>query len=254
MIAVQTPCVTVLMPAYNSERYIHESISSALDQTFTDFELLVIDDCSNDSTDAIVEDIAASDERVKLVKLPENLGVAKARNYGVGMAQGQWIALLDSDDLWEPVKLQRQIELAQKDGLDLVYSSYDLIDESGVSLNRTFVAPEHTDYSHMLKDNVIGCSSVLLRSELLSSNPFSADYYHEDYLLWMTLLRSGIRVEGLTDVLMHHRQIEDARSANKFNAAKQRWDIYRRGLGLSFVDSSSAFLHYGIAGVKKHRF
>lgn len=246
--------VSVVMPAYNCERFIKEAVDSVLSQTLTDLELIVVDDCSKDGTYRIVDDIAQSDTRVKLFKMETNSGVAKVRNFGISKATGKYIALLDSDDVWEKDKLERQIALVEKSNADICYCSYAFIDENGNVIKKPFIVPPKTSFKKMLSVNVISCSTGLFKTDLLKSHPFNPDYYHEDYVLWMELLKLPAKAVGDTGVLMHYRQLNTSRSHNKSNAAKHRWKIYREVLKLSFIESTFAFISYALHGVIKYYF
>lgn len=103
------PLVSVIMPAYNAEKYIEEAVSSVLSQTYKNWELLILDDCSSDCTAEIAEYFASLDTRIRLLRNPQNMGVAKTRNRGFDIAKGEWIALLDSDDVWHSDKLEKQL-------------------------------------------------------------------------------------------------------------------------------------------------
>ena len=246
------PLVSIVMPAYNSEAYIGASISSVIAQTLSSWELLIIDDCSTDDTRSVAEHFAEKDERIILIELEKNVGTANARNRGLSRAKGRYVAFLDSDDLWEPVKLEVQCKLAEETGAEIVYSSYDFIDEEGRSLERVFRAPSSITFDYMLGENAIGCSSCLVLSSILGENPFSTKFWHEDYLLWMLLLRDGCTAMGCSDVLMHYRQMRGSRSSNKIGSACRRWEIYRKGIGLSWTKSILAFAKYAISGLRKY--
>lgn len=246
------PLVSVVMPAFNMEKYIGDSISSVIAQTLPNWELLVIDDCSTDNTRFIVRQFVEKDQRIILLELNENAGTANARNKGLTLARGRYVAFLDSDDLWEPDKLELQCALAEESGAEIVCSSYDFIDEKGCSLGRVFHVPKRITFDYMLGENAIGCSSCLVLSSLLGENPFSSEFWHEDYLLWMSLLRNGSIAMGHSDVLMHYRQIKGSRSSDKIDGARRRWQIYRRGLGLSRSKSFLSFARYFVSGFRKY--
>ncbi len=244
--------VSVVMPAFNSEKYIIDSIVSVMVQTCPDWELIVCDDCSSDDTPHIVKEFTKVDPRIRLLESGANVGAAAARNRGVGVAQGECIALLDSDDVWEPKKLELQLNLMRSSSAPIIYCSYDLIGCDGGDLGRKyFVSPEAT-FDSMLFENTIGCSTCLIEASLLKTHPFSCDYYHEDYLLWMTLLREGSVARGCPEVLMHYRQVHGSKSSNKAKSAFRRWSIYRNGLGLSWIKSALAFARYSISGLRKY--
>lgn len=250
--AMQKPVISVIIPAFNAGRYIVDALDSAQQQTFTAIEIIVVDDCSTDNTVLLVEEAMKNDSRICLIKLNENGGVAKARNIAIDKAQGDWIAFLDSDDIWEREKLEKQLIVAAREEADLVCCSYDCIDETGISLNRGCSVPHLVTYNQMLSVNSIGCSSVLLSASIARSAHFPEDFYHEDYLLWMRLLGTGIKAVGLDETLMHYRICKGSRSANKLLAAKNRWRIYRQGLGMGRLSSLFAFVRYGLAGIRKY--
>lgn len=249
-----TPLVSVVMPAYKCEAYIGKAIESVMGQTYPHWELIVVNDSSPDSTAAVAEEYAARDERVRVVHQIPNAGCAKARNMGIAAAKGAYIAFLDSDDVWVSDKLEKQLCLLTEKGAEIAYGTYDFIDENGEQIKRPFVVAPETNYKKMLGKNEIGCSTALVRADLLKAHPFRPEYYHEDYVLWMELLALPVTAVGLTEVVTHYRVIADSRSYDKGNAARERWRIYRGALRMSFFASAWAFVKYAVNGVKKHYF
>lgn len=248
-----TPTVSVIIPAWNAEAFIEETLRSAVEQTFKDMEIIVVDDCSTDRTAEIAERMAATDPRIRCFRNPQNSGVSKTRNFAIEQARGTYIALLDSDDIWLPEKLERQVELIRRENADLVYCSYGMIDEKGNKSHPDFIVPETTDREHMLVSSVISCSTALIKKDVLLQFPFGSDRGHEDYILWLRILSAGYRVAGDSTVLAKYRVFSDSRSGNKWKSAKKRWRIYRRDLGLSRLHSMKYFLRYAVAGLKKYR-
>ncbi len=247
------PCVTVLMPAYNAEGYIEQAIQSVIDQTFTDWQLLVIDDCSTDSTAEIVERMAQSEPRIRLLRNPENMGVARTRNRGLDLCDGSYVALLDSDDLWYPEKLSKQVALAQATGAGIVYCSYGLIDETGKKICDDFIVPEKTDFSATLITSVISCSTALLDRQALGERRFPVGFYHEDYAFWLTLLRDGLTAAGNTEVLGAYRLLSGSRASNKLCSAMNRWRVYRKHLRLPLGQSLRCWAGYALGGLRKYK-
>jgi len=243
--------ISVVMPNYNGHRFVEQAIDSVLSQTYENFELLVVDDCSNDDSVSLIKHKAQSDSRIRVIALEHNAGVANARNVGIREAKGEYIALLDNDDLWTEDKLERQLALAQK-GADIVYCSYDFIDEQNNSIKKPFVVPQQTNFDKMLASSVISCSTSFIKSKLMRAHPFNPDFYHEDYVLWMELLRVCPTAYGDQKVLMHYRQVTGSRSNKKGNAAKERWNTYRNALKLNAVTSAWAFVRYAVNGVMKY--
>lgn len=245
------PLITVVMPNYNGHSFVEQAIDSVLNQTYPNFELLVVDDCSKDDSLQLIQQKAQSDDRIRVIALEHNAGVANARNVGIKEAKGEYIALLDNDDLWTEDKLERQLALAQK-GADIVYCSYDFIDEQNNSIKKPFVVPQQTNFNKMLASSVISCSTSFIKTKLMQAHPFNPDFYHEDYVLWMELLRVCPTAYGDQKVLMHYRQVTGSRSNKKGNAAKERWNTYRKALKLNAVTSAWAFVRYAVNGVVKY--
>ena len=246
--------VSVIMPAYNSEKYISAAIESVTKQTHENWELIVINDASPDNSAEIAQKYAEKDLRIRVINQKSNGGVSRARNLGIESAKGDFIAFLDSDDVWVSEKLEKQLKLLDENNAQIAYSSYDFIDENGKSIKKPFFVSKETDYKKMLGKNEFGCSTVLLKADLLKEHKFSTEFYHEDYLLWLTLLKLPVKALGVTDVLTHYRVVETSRSFDKKNAAKHRWEIYRKALKLSLFESTVAFLKYAVTAVKKHYF
>ena len=243
--------ISVVMPNYNGHRFVEQAINSVLNQTYQNFELIVVDDCSNDDSLSLIEHKAQSDNRIRVIALEHNVGVANARNVGIKEAKGEYIALLDNDDLWTEDKLERQLALAQK-GANIVYCSYDFIDEQNNSIKKPFVVPQQTNFNKMLASSVISCSTSFIKTKLMLAHPFNPGFYHEDYVLWMELLRVCPTAYGDPKVLMHYRQVTGSRSSKKSNAAKERWNTYRKALKLNAVTSAGAFVRYAVKGVVKY--
>ena len=246
------PFISVIMPAYNAERFIGRAVSSVINQTYTNWELIIIDDCSADNTVAVASRIAEGDRRISVVLNEKNMGVAKTRNKGLDMAKGDWIALLDSDDIWMPEKLEKQLNLAREEKADILYCSYGIVDENGDKAKSDYITRENVTFDDMLNENYIGCSTVMI-SRKAAENRFLTDFYHEDYVMWLTLIRQGFRACGLTEVLVKWRYIENSRSYNKIQSAKNRWLIYRKQLKLPLLKSIRHLARYAFAGIRKYK-
>ena len=249
----KVPLVSVVMPAYNVANYIKEAAESVLSQSFPDLELLIVNDASTDETAAVAEALAAQDKRVHLLTNEVNCGVAVTRNRGIAAAQGSYIALLDGDDYWYPEKLEKQLALAERTDADIVYCSYDLVEERENPRHRAFIVPPDTSFSKMLASNVISCSTVLLKAAALKPEPFgTAKEYSEDFLLWMKLLQEGKRAVGCPEVLGAYRLMPQSRSSDKLRCARYHWKIYRKQLHLPFFRSALSFMQYACRGMKKY--
>ena len=247
------PVVSVIMPAYNAERFIEEAIRSVITQTVTDWELLVLDDGSTDDTAQIARKLAEEDSRIRFLPNKSNMGVARTRNRGFDLCRGQYVALLDSDDIWLPEKLEKQLVLAQTTGADVVYCSYGIMDETGRKLCDDFFVPPAVDFDQFLSRSVISCSTALLSKKIVDQYRFVADFYHEDLVLWLQLLQDGYQARGVETVLAKYRVMQGTRAANKFKSALNRWRIYRRHLGLPMGRSLSLLVEYALMGIKKYK-
>ena len=244
--------ISVIMPAYNSEKYILKAIHSVMNQTYSDWELIVIDDGSVDSTVDIVREISANEPRIQLYINQSNMGVSKTRNRGFDLAQGKYIALLDSDDIWHTDKLEKQLALLKEKKADVVYSSYCMVSEDIPDKQKKYIVPVQISYSDMLCENFVGCSTVLMRSEIAKMYCFDSAFFHEDYVLWLNLLKNGCSFVGCTEILVDYTVVSNSRSHNKIKAAKNRWIIYRKSQKLSLYKSAAAFFSYMFNGIKKY--
>lgn len=246
------PKVSIIMPAYNAERFIESAICSVQRQTLSDWELIVLDDGSKDSTCSIVERLAEEDQRIVFVRNEANMGVAKTRNRGLDRCNGEYVALLDSDDVWHPEKLEEQLAALKRNNADMAYCSYAIVNATGEKVKRDYIVPEIIKLSDLIKENVIGCSTILMTRRIASEYRFETDFYHEDYVLWLQLLQDGYKAVGCTRVLVDWRYIENSRSFDKRKSAGNRWKIYRGYLQLSLWKSALAFIWYTVAGLKKY--
>lgn len=252
MIHNTKPLISVIMPAYNAGRFIEEAIRSVMEQTYTNWELLVLDDGSRDDTLAIAQRLAAEDNRIRVLPNEQNMGVAKTRNRGFDLCRGDYAALLDSDDRWYPQKLEKQLALARQTDADVIYCSYGIVDELGQKKCDDFIVPQTTDFDTFLASSVISCSTALLSRKVIDRYRFAADFYHEDLALWLRLLQDGYTARGAVEVLADYRVMSGTRASNKLKSALNRWRIFRRQLHLPLGKSMAAIARYSLLGLKKY--
>lgn len=245
--------VSVIMPAYNAERFIEKAIRSVIAQTYENWELLVIDDCSSDGTLEIAKKLAKEDERIKVLKNEQNMGVARTRNRGLDMCGGDYIALLDSDDIWLPEKTEQQLKKMQEKEAVFSYSSYSIIDAFGEKTKADYIVPEKIDFEGLLKENIFCCSSMLFSAAVVENIRFNHEFYHEDYIFGLQILEKGYKAVGCEEVLLNWRYIENSRSFNKIKSAKNRWKIYRDFLEFPLPKSFWYFMNYALAGIRKYK-
>ncbi|MBR2320407.1 MAG: glycosyltransferase family 2 protein [Clostridia bacterium] len=245
--------VSVVMPAYNAAAYIEEAIRSVMDQTFTDWELVVVDDASTDDTCAVVRRLMTEDPRIRLVQNATNMGVAHTRNHGLDICHGEYVALLDGDDIWLPNKLEAQLALAAESGADILYCSYGIVDECGAPRSDDFIVPPTITYRETLSCSVISCSTAMLSRRVVEKHRFRTDYYHEDLVLWLELLRNGYTAGGVTDVLAQYRVSPHSRASNKIKSAVRRWIVIRRCMREPFFSSVGAMWRYAVLAGRKYK-
>ena len=251
LIQMNMPLVSVIMPVYNAERFVDKAIRSVLEQTYQNLELILIDDGSTDGSRQIIQAYADKDPRVRILTNEGNQGVAQTRNHGIRAAAGEYIALLDSDDVWKRAKLEQQVHLMQTQDADLCYGSVDFTDENDRKI-KTFTVPPATNYKELLTRCYFICSTVVARASVLKEHPFCTGYYHEDYLLWTELLSGNARAVGVTDVVAEYRQVSTSRSHGKLKAAVNRWRIYRNALGMNLFQCCITFVGYALGGIRKY--
>lgn len=223
---------------FNSEAYISETINSVINQTYTNWELLLIDDGSNDKTIEIANQFIAQNPNIKLLKNNTNLGAAISRNKGIEQSKGKYIAFLDADDLWKPNKLQIQIGFMEAQNCDVCFSSYEQIDETGKPLNKLIKALPELTYQKYLKSNYIGNLTGIYNAKVLGKIKAPNLRKRQDWLLWLAAVKtSGKPAKGIEESLAYYRVRKDAMSSNKINLLKYNYWVYRKGLGFSTLKS-----------------
>lgn len=243
--------VSIIMAAYNAEKTIELAIESVLNQTYSNFELLVINDCSKDGTAKLVEDFSAKDNRVRLISNEKNSGVSFTRKHGLEEANGSWIAILDSDDAWAPEKLEKQIELQNRTNADLLFTGSAFMDSEGRPIDWYLHAPAEETYRQLLKQNVLSNSSALVRKELYAKHYAVGDGMHEDFAIWLSILKDGKKAYGVDEPLLIYRIAKSSKSGNKIKAAKMNWNTYRY-VGLNVVEAAYYEAWYMFKNVMKY--
>ncbi|WP_323115967.1 glycosyltransferase family 2 protein [Klebsiella variicola] len=239
--------VSVIMPAYNAEDTISASINSVLEQTHIDIELIIINDCSTDSTEAEIKKYI--DPRIIYIENKKNIGVSLTRNRGIEIATGNCIAFLDSDDLWEKDKIEKQL-LYIHSGYNIVCSNYfSMLNDEIISYRKS---PEIIDYKIMLRSNFIGNLTGLYNSDILGKK-YQKTIGHEDYVMWLDIIKENQKVYCIQEPLAKYRLHNTSLSSNKLKTMKWQWSIYRNELKLSLPKSIYYFSHYIINALKKRR-
>ena len=243
------PIVSVVMPAYHCEATINKAIESVLKQQ-VELELIIINDCSGDGLDRIMESYA-DNPVIIYVKNERNLGAAKSRNKGIAMAKGRYVAFLDADDWWTEDKLKKQISQMEESGAVLCCTARELVTPDGKLTGRVIPVKKEITYRQLLHQNSINCSSVLVKTEVIQQYEMEHEDSHEDYILWLQILRKYQRACGLNEPLLKYRLSSSGKSGNKLKSAGMTYLVYRYS-GFGRVRSAWYFCCYAVHGVWKY--
>lgn len=243
------PLVSIITPSYNSERFIAETIKSILMQTYKNWELIIVDDCSTDKTVSIIKSF--DDNRIQLHKLEKNSGAAVARNTAMKHATGKYLAYLDSDDLWTEDKLAKQVQFMQNNDYAFSFTSYILMNENGDLSQKSVPVPYVVSYESLLRNTIIGCLTVMLDREKIGEQYMPNIRAGQDTAFWLQLLKQGFTAYGINEPLAHYRMVSQSISSNKFKALKRTWHIYREVEKLPVLSSSWYFAQYTLNAIKK---
>ena len=241
--------ISIIMAAYNAERTVQRAIESVLAQSYQNYELLVINDCSTDRTVEVVQTFL--DERIRLIQNERNMGVSYTRKHGLDEARGEWIAVLDSDDAWMPDKLEKQVQLQKTKNAELIFTGSSFMNSNGDALDWVLHVPKTMHYRQLLKQNLISNSSVLVRKRLYAQYYTAGDQMHEDLAIWLKILKCGIMAYGIDEPLLIYRLTEHSKSSNKLKAAQMNWNTYR-AVGLNVLSALYYECWYIIRGLLKY--
>jgi teichuronic acid biosynthesis glycosyltransferase TuaG len=219
--------VTIITPCHNSSRFIEETIKSVQSQTFKDWEMVITDDLSKDNSAEIIEKYAATDDRIKLIKLTKNVGAAEARNIGLRAAKGRYIAFLDSDDKWDPEKLEETASIYEEKDVAFSYTDYRVINVDGSETGRTIKALKVIGYKGYMANTLIGCLTVMIDKEKTGYFEMPIIRSSHDMALWLLIMRRGFKAYGLNKCLASYRLVPNSNTAGKWKAAKDVWKVYR---------------------------
>jgi teichuronic acid biosynthesis glycosyltransferase TuaG len=246
--------VSIIMPSYNSRSFIEEAIKSVIIQSYQNWELIIIDDCSKDGSWEIIRKYTQVDIRIKSVFLEKNGGAAKARNAGLAISKGKYIGFLDSDDIWSVDKLDVQIKFMEERNVPISFTSYEVFSESSKH-NYVIEAKTNLTYKDYLKNTIIGCSTAIINRQIVGDFLFREDLrIRQDTKLWLTLLKKGYIAYGINTILVRYRLHQNSISNNKFNAALKVWNLYYNIEKLSFFKSIYYFSYYAYNAFKKRIF
>lgn len=244
--------ISIIMPSYNAEAFIEKSLDSILAQTYKEWELIITDDCSTDSTKDIIYTYTKKNKRIKIIPLESNHGPGDARNKAIEVAQGRYITFLDSDDLWIPEKLEKQLSFMEDNNLSFSYASYFLIDEEDNDIGSFHTLPKIT-YHSMLKTCSVGCLTAMYDSKKLGKMYMPSMSKGEDYVLWLNIIKKIQITKGILEPLGYYRIRASSASSDKIHAAKKQWDIYYKIEKLNLFKSMYYLIHYTVNGLFKYK-
>lgn len=248
-----TEIVSVIMPAYNAERFINDAIKSVLSQTYSYWELLIVDDCSSDSSATIIKEYVEADNRIVYFKTEQPSGSpCIPRNLGIQNAKGRYIAFLDSDDVWLPHKLEEQLPLFDDEHTTIVFSNYEKMNEIGERNERHIKAPAFTDYKKLLRGNVIGCMTAVYDVSKIGKVYFE-NVNHEDYVMWLSILKRGYIAQNTNTVTALYRIRSKSVSSNKLKVLTWQWNIYMNIEKKGYLKAAYYFCHYAYKAFMKSK-
>jgi teichuronic acid biosynthesis glycosyltransferase TuaG len=241
--------VSIITPSYNSSQYIRETVQSVISQTYSDWELIIVDDGSIDNSDLIIKELVNSDTRIKAFFLKENKGVAFARNKAISEASGRYIAFLDSDDIWSSDKLEKQLKFMKINAIAFSFTSYQPF--SSFKSYKVIHAPQKISYEELLRNTIIGCLTVVIDTEFIKKI-FMPDYAtSQDYAAWLLILKKGYFAYGFNENLAKYRVVSTSNSANKIEMIKGVWSIYRESEKLNILQSFWCLINYMFNAILK---
>lgn len=248
----EKPLVSIITPVYNCEKLIEETIKSVINQTYSNWEMILVDDCTLDKSFLIIQKYMKKDNRIKYYKLKENSGAAVARNKALKESKGRFIAYLDADDKWKKNKLEKQVDFMLENNYAFTCTDYEKIDEKGNSLKIVKI-PKKVNYNLFLRNTIIQTVGVMVDTKITGKNILYMPNIRrrQDAATWCQLLKSGYDCYEVPEVLSYYRVVSNSLSSNKLKAIKMNWYWYRKIEKLSLLKACFCFVGYAFNAVKK---
>lgn len=246
--------ISIITPVFNGSKYITQTIESVINQTYPNWEMVIVNDGSNDNTEEIVQNFSGKESRIRLIN-QSNGGSASARNNALRNAKGRYISFLDADDIWDNTFLEKQIKFIQKTDAPIVFSSYRRIDENGNIILKDFIVPTKVGYHDLLKTCSISCLTSLFDKDKIGDVYFNEKLksLRDDFAFWLSILKKGIYAYGNTEVLASYRVFNSSTTGNKWKVIKPHFNIYRKVEKLSLIKSVYYTVHWAQNGLKKYK-
>lgn len=246
--------VSVIMPIYNAEKYLVSALESIFIQDYKDIEIILVDDCSRDNSEKIIVDLQKEHPEIVYFRQSKNMGAGVSRNKALELAKGQYVAFLDSDDIWLPNKISKQIELMKSSGNPFSYTAIEMIDDKGVIKKGKRSIKETCDYKYLLHNTIIATSSVVIDRMVVGEFWMSLRRGGQDYATWLMLLRNGTIASGINEVLVRYRVTQGSLSSNKFKSIKQVWEIQTQDEMINKIVAAFHVLCFSMNAFKKYFF
>lgn len=247
---VNNDIVSIVVPVYNAEKFLKDTINSVLEQTYKNWELLLINDCSKDDSKKIAKPFLS--DKIKWIDMQKNGGAALARNKGIDEAKGRYICFLDADDLWDKEKLEKQVNFMIEKDCEFSFTGYEFADENGKPNGKKVYIPEKINYKQALKNTTIWTSTVMFdMNKLKKDNIYMPNVKSEDTACWWKVLKKIDNAYGINEILSYYRRTEGTLSSNKFAAIKRIWNLYRNIEKLSLIYSIYCFCCYAFNAVRR---
>lgn len=243
------PLVSIITPSYNAEKFISKTIESVINQTYLNWEMIIVDDCSTDDTISIIKSFSSHENRIILIENQINVGAAETRNIALRKAKGNFIAFLDSDDIWLNKKLETQINFMIDNDRAFTFSNYNLIDEKGNDLLKEINVPKSIGYFGYLKNTIIGCLTVVVNKEKVGYFEMPLIKSSHDMALWLLIMKRGFIAYGIPNTLASYRLVSNSNTVNKQKAALDVWRVYREFENLNIIKSSFYFTFYAFNAI-----
>ncbi|MCM1056216.1 MAG: glycosyltransferase [Firmicutes bacterium] len=246
--------ISIIVPVYNVERFIEETMDCVTAQSYPRWELLLVEDGSSDGTVSVIEEYIRkkAENRIRLIRQPGNMGAARARNRGLQEAAGRYIAYLDADDLWVPEKLERELAFMREKAAAFAFTGYEFVHEDGSGTGKVVRVPETLNYRQALKNTTIFTTTVMFDTEKIDKSLLKMPIMKsEDTALWWKVLRNGYTAYGLDENLAKYRRSGKTLSSNKLEAMRRIWNLYRKAEGMGILSSAWHFCFWAVRAVRR---